>query len=358
VNLAYILQSGLSGGNAYIDQFGDTSGNNKIATYELADFQYHTGFEQKGVNSVAYIYQTTDGANNYIEKLKQLSGYLSIKQGLNYSDGGASTISSVDVDGSLTVTQNTSGGGSNLLKNFLGGGIASNIEQEAAGSAINTIGGCCSSVEVRNNSFKIFQSATGTGVNNFATSSGLSATGGDAEIHQLSEGANYSVDITTMYQGTLKITQNWATIGSGSVFIDNFSGGTVSINQIAASNGGINAITVNSMTDSTGSLFISQGGGDNTAKYSGENGGPSHNNIFDDGTVNYVQGGNIAFSKYTIEQDGTGNGANLNQKTSDNIARLYQAGTQNTATINQFIGSGNTAFIVQLGSNSTAIISQ
>jgi len=163
-----------------------------------------------------------------------------------------------------------------------------------------------------------------------------------------------------MSGGTLDIKQLDENQGYGTVTIAAFSGGTGLIEQRAASNGGNNLITVESYDTSSSSVAVLQNGGDNSINVNRGN-GSSDNNSDDDGTNSYGSAATVFdlfYSRLTIEQYGTSNTANLTQNTADNVGRIYQNGTGNAATINQTIRSGNTAFIVQLGSNGIATINQ
>jgi hypothetical protein len=361
-NFANVLQNGLVGGGsggADIAQIANGSGDNRIGTFSFQSFQYDVGFEQQGTNTTAFIRQTTTGALNDISEMVQsgVGTAAKIFQGNTLNSGGTNRISRISASGNLSIYQDSANSGVNELVKFTGGGTKSDFTQSASDSGINRIGSLFSSgVDVTNNSFAITQIATGSGNNNVGTISGATAIGGDATINQTTSGAAFYYLDMNMSGGSLAINQLAASIGTGLVVITTFTGGSGLITQTAASNGGLNTIEVGS-NDSSSNLAILQGGSDNgisvDRKFSS-----GQNNMLDNGSLKYGDSSNLSLSRLTIEQDGTSNKAYLTQYTANNVGRIYQAGAANEATINQKQLSGNTAFIVQLGSSSSAIINQ
>jgi hypothetical protein len=362
-NYADVLQSALDGSSATITQYSGPGGTNTIGEqFSLNSNQSNlndsVGFTQTGTGNTAIISQRTFGATNSMSGVVQngTSTSFTVNQGLSLNAGGSNGIYNVTANGNLTVNQD-SDSGTNVLRNFSGGGTNSTITQSASGG--NNYIGFSTTVDVTNATVTINQTATGSGENNIGVDSAVSVTGGTLTINQTTAGSFNIVNLA-MSGGTLDIKQLDENQGYGTVTIAAFSGGTGLIEQRAASNGGNNLITVESYDTSSSSVAVLQNGGDNSINVNRGN-GSSDNNSDDDGTNSYGSAATVFdlfYSRLTIEQYGTSNTANLTQNTADNVGRIYQNGTGNAATINQTIRSGNTAFIVQLGSNGIATINQ
>lgn len=361
-NYADVLQSALDGGSATITQYSGPGGTNTIGEqFSLNSNQSNlndsVGFTQTGTGNTATINQRSFGATNSMSGVIQngTSTSFTVNQGQSMSSGGSNGIYNVTANGNLTVDQN-SDSGTNVLRNFSGGGSV--ITQSASGGD-NRIGSFSATADVNNATVTINQSASGLGGNNIGVDSAVSVTGGTLTINQTTTGSINIVNLA-MSGGTLDIKQLDESQGQGTVTIAAFSGGTGLIDQRAGSNGGNNLITVESYDTSSSSVAVLQNGGDNSISVNRGN-GSSDNNSDDDGTNGYGSAATVFdlfYSRLTIEQYGTSNTANLTQNTADNVGRIYQNGTGNAATINQTIRSGNTAFIVQLGSNGVATINQ
>jgi hypothetical protein len=329
VNNAFVKQSAASG-QLTITQISNGSGDNEIGYVFFGNAS--NGLTQGFGTESASVNQKTNGATNVINDVYQsYSGFLTINQGLTSGSGGVNTLNHLGVYGNNTnITQNSADFGSNTINNLQDHTNSLNITQDASGTGSNTVGG---------------------------GASGFVAQGGDITISQTSTGAIYNADTYGVYQGSLTINQLSASVGTGNILVGDFEGGAAVINQVAASNGGVNSIHVDIVMDSVGKLAIAQRGGDNTILYNSNGSWLANNNTNDDGATYFGSAG-IVGTRTSIEQDGTFNTANLTMNRQNSVAHIYQAGDSNVATVYQYALDGNAAYIVQQGTNGTAVIYQ